>query len=656
MLRTDVQLGRDASPYRNVSMRTTLESFKWGWWLGALVIVCLAAEATAGERTIPPTLAGHPGNIFLTGENVVVSAPPGEVDTWRAVNYENKVAAKGRFKDGKAEIGSLPVGWYKVVRGVGHVTNRVFLAVLEPLRSPTPRTSPICIDVAMAWFFPKEKMGQVANLCQLAGINWVRDRMFWHQMEPQRGQFAGTNQYDSSAETQSGAGLQVLQVAHTSPTWANPEGRRFPLDLRDVYSFYREMARRWRGEVSAFEPWNEADIPLFGGHTGSAMASLQKAAYLGLKAGNPDVIACQNVFAIRRGATLRDFQDNEVWPYFDTFNLHNYEPLENYPALFADFRAVSGGRPMWVTETSVHIRWQGDERFKELSNRDLQLQSERLLKTYAETIHEGAKEVFYFMLPHYSESRLQYGLLRQDLTPRPGFVALAAAGRLLAYAKPLGQLKADRDTMHGYLFDAKPDGEEADVVVIWDDQGGSFSMPKPPRACFDHLGRRHPTSGRVLELSQAPLYVLLAKDSRPDVTPTPEPATYLPGKAANVVMQVLFPVDDVLVRESAYKFPESGDKTVPVFFYNFGQAVARGRLQVTVPDGWRADFARDVELEPGERKEVTLRLSCGAAKEWSEAGVRIRGDFGEAGRAVVSWRLRPETRVTSGPSRARHPD
>ena len=36
---------------------------------------------------------------------------------------------------------------------------------------------------------------------------------------------------------------------------------------------------------------------------------------------------------------LADFNDNEAWPYFDTFNLHHYEPLQNYPKLYADFRA-----------------------------------------------------------------------------------------------------------------------------------------------------------------------------------------------------------------------------------------------------------------------------------------------------------------------------
>jgi hypothetical protein len=132
---------------------------------GSIAALLLPAQAGELTRAIPQPQPSHPGNIFLAEEKVVVDAPPGEVDTWRAVNYENKVAAKGRFKNGKAEVGRLPVGWYKIVRGKGYITNRVFVGVIEPLRAPTPVTSPISIDVAMAWFFPKQEMEDVASLC-----------------------------------------------------------------------------------------------------------------------------------------------------------------------------------------------------------------------------------------------------------------------------------------------------------------------------------------------------------------------------------------------------------------------------------------------------------------------------------------------------------
>ena len=152
-------------------------------------------------------------------------------------------------EEGRAELGKLPVGYYELRGDGGAGSNRVTLGVLEPLRAPTPLTSPIAIDVAMAWFFPKERMAAPANLCALAGINWVRDRLLWPEIEPKRGEFAPSTRYDASAQAQVAAGLQVLQVGHASAPWANPNTKRFPPDLRDIYQFYREMARRWQGQV-----------------------------------------------------------------------------------------------------------------------------------------------------------------------------------------------------------------------------------------------------------------------------------------------------------------------------------------------------------------------------------------------------------------------
>src|SRR5262249_12065695 len=156
--------------------------------VGLIFADSLFAEA---NRPLPHPLPSHPGNVFLAGEEVVIPAPPGQVNTWRMHNYDDKIIAKGTIKDGRVELGKLPVGYYKIVRGApGQYTNRTFVAVLEPLRAPTPKTSPIGIDVAMAWFFPeKDKMQPVARLCELAGVSRVRDRLLWGEMEPKRGEF-----------------------------------------------------------------------------------------------------------------------------------------------------------------------------------------------------------------------------------------------------------------------------------------------------------------------------------------------------------------------------------------------------------------------------------------------------------------------------------
>jgi hypothetical protein len=380
------------------------------------------------------------------------------------------------------------------------------------------------------------------------------------------------------------------------------------------------------------------------------MASLQKAAYLGLKAGNPKVIACLNVFAKHRPATLHDLQDNEAWPYFDTFNLHHYEPFDAYPRLYAAFRAVSAGRPLWVTECSVSVKWRGDERLKEPTDEDLRVQSERLTMTYAQAIHEGAQAVFYFMLPHYVERQTQFGVLRPDLTPRPAFVALAAVGRLLADAKPLGRVTTGNDLIRAFLFRARPDGQRADVLVAWSEAETAFELPKPPKACFDHLGRAHEAAGKVLKLSRAPLFVVLARGTRLSLDPPPKTPKLLPGKPSPLVLQAVLPEKTIVPDKSAYKIPAGQTTTIPIFLYNFGGKPARGRLSTSmslksanpiVPDPWGIEFPREVEVAPGERKELALRLTCAGTNGSDAAAMRITGEFGGAGKPVLSLNLVP---------------
>jgi hypothetical protein len=381
---------------------------------------------------------------------------------------------------------------------------------------------------------------------------------------------------------------------------------------------------------------------MFGGHTGSEMASLQKAAYLGLKAGNPDVIACQNVFAIHRAATLQDFDANAAWPYFDTFNLHHYEPLQAYPKVYAEFRAVSGGKPLWVSECSVHVRWDGDDRLKELSDENLRLQSERVTKTYTLALYQGAAQVFYFMLPQYSEGQVQFGLLHADLTPRPGYLALAAVGRLLANAKPLGRVALPDMEGQAYFFSTTVDGKSVDVAVVWSQRETSFELPVAPTACFDHLGRPVQVSGKTLVVHQAPLYAILAKGSLPKLLPPPKAAPLLPGKATPLVLQVLLPEGDTVLEKSAYKMPAGRVKAFPVFLYNFALKKTSGRLTVSAPAQWKATFPAEIELAPGERRELALELTCPSAPAWTEAETRITGDFGAEGQSVLSFRLVPE--------------
>src|SRR5205823_806992 len=139
-----------------------------------LCILLLASLATAAE--LPRPRSDHPGNIFLAGERVVVSVPAPDT-SWKLSDYE-RVTRTMAAEDGKLDLGELPIGYYEL-RG-GDEKDRITVGVIAPLAAPTPPTSPISIDVAMAWFYKTPaQQHAVANVCKLAGINWVRDRLSW---------------------------------------------------------------------------------------------------------------------------------------------------------------------------------------------------------------------------------------------------------------------------------------------------------------------------------------------------------------------------------------------------------------------------------------------------------------------------------------------
>jgi len=597
-----------------------------------------------GPRQSPKPLPHHPGNIFLEGEEVRIPFPAGVGAGWTAYDFEGNRAASGQVINGMATLGRLPVGYYEVANWPTNSSRRVAVGVVSPPKAAPHPTSPIGLDVALGWFFKESEMAPVINLCTLAGVNWVRDRYTWKEMELSRGEFSKSNRYDTAVRAQQEAGLRVLQVNHYTPLWANTNQLRFPSDLRETYRLHREIAARWSNLVQAFEPWNEPDIDGFGRHTGSEIASFQKAASLGIKAGNPHAIACQAAFASHSQSVLGDFLDNQPWPYFDTFNLHHYIEPEAYPELYASFRKSCGGRPLWVTECNQPVHWSGDDKLEEPPPHELRVQAGRVAQFFATSLNQGASKIFYFTLTHYAEGQNQFGLLRRDLTPRPAYLAFAAVGRFLADASPLGRWTNAPPNLRAYLFRARPDGEPRTVMVAWSADGDlNIRLPATPQAIFDFLGRREPVPERSIVIGIAPKFLVLPESAprKYRMEPPPRPSKPLTGDSSPIVFQALWPEDRVLPGSSAYQIEADRWNRIPVFAYNFSSNPVTGRLRSTAPPGWRVKAPDQMRIGPDERLELEVSVNPGAGRIPAVKPFRLEGDFQNLGTAVLSLPLRP---------------
>ncbi len=642
-----------------------------GLFMGGLV----AAAEPAVERSIPDKAVPEAA-VFLEGQNVTVRIP-GEpsANRWQVLDDGGEQVVAGTLEPATEHIdaGKLCVGWYRVefLDPNGACIAWTTAAVLSPLSAPTPQDSPICADAAIAWFARGDAGTQerFAHLAALAGLNWTRDRMRWQDIQPQGDRFEPATTYDSAAQIQARYGLKVLQVFHDTPSWAVSQGRsrgQFVADLRILYRFGEAMGRRFKGQVLAWEPWNEANIPEFGGHTTDEMCSYQKAAWLGFKAGDPNCIVCWNVStAAPTPLQTQTVLENEAWPYFDTYNIHTYDWPDSYARLWRPIYAAASGRPIWVTESDRGMKYEGPAPSCELPRKGELQKAEFMAQSYASSLGAGVARHFHFILGNYHETSngVQFGLLRMDQTPRPAYVALAAIGRLLAGARCLGKWPiADRPDAHVYAFSALPDGHRRDVLVAWAEAPGDWDtrgkttvdwqLPAdiPVHGVYDYLGR---SMGPAVpaQLRSAPVFVLVESGSASKLPLTPPPESEpRPGKPGPAVLQLVMPpTAAVKIQQIPWSCEyehrvQAGERTeLPLWLYNFSKGPLRGTVTAEhLPEGWTFTPASwTVTVGPMARAGLTAAVVIPRQQptEPADCWIKLRGDFGPDYRPVLAFRL-----------------
>jgi hypothetical protein len=98
------------------------------------------------------------------------------------------------------------------------------------------------------------------ELVARAGLGWVRVTLPWREIQPARGTWRW-EAADAVVRPHHRAGHRVLAILSTAPEWAgsNARGTR-PPEAQALWSEYvARVAERYRGQVDAYEVWNEPD-------------------------------------------------------------------------------------------------------------------------------------------------------------------------------------------------------------------------------------------------------------------------------------------------------------------------------------------------------------------------------------------------------------
>jgi hypothetical protein len=586
-----------------------------------LLIFSLLMEANAAMIVT----SDAPGNIFVTGKPVAfqVSADPATPVPFRVVSYWDQVMRAGTVAaappGGRLEVPPLPPGWYRLELGVDPVTPVAFGVVLDRGSAPLDVEGRVCVDSAAGWLCKPAQWRPLAKMVRLAGIPWVRERLTWGEVNPARGKYAW-GRYDTVADAYKAEGVHLYQISHDSPAWAAEKrpGSRNVADLRDAYVYTKAAAEHFKGRIEAWEVWNEADIG-FWPDLGDRFAGIQKSFYLGYKAGNPQLQVLQVSFC--RGVCRFDenLLEQGVASYYDIFNWHIYAPPASYPGALAKYielldKHKVADRPIWLSEAGIHLNGtEGDG--KSLLNPDQQrLQCQFVAPSVLMSLLAGTDKHFVFVLPHYLENGVQFGLLKPDLTPYPGFVALSACANIIGRGDYLGQYILPEKSVEARAF-STPQGL---VMALWSPQPAAVSIPttKARVTVADVFGHGEPTApvdGKLtVKTGPETTYLIgLGDELREKLIGTPRPRGVLPvTRPAKVVIVGRTDLPGDKARNTyTVKIGESFDYAVDV--YNFDEKTeARGQVALRLPAGWKADHnGEKLTLKAMDRQSLRFRIT-----------------------------------------------
>jgi len=166
--------------------------------------------------------------------------------------------------------------------------------VTQPVAVTAPAYDPTRLAYGMGVHLWWQDQGRVTRMVQEAGFGWDKQQIRWADVEKTKGQVDWT-EIDRMVYYSLGGGLNLMFSVVTSPTWSRADGRTDgpPDNLQDFSSFMSRLAARYKGQVRAYEVWNEQNLSReWGGGRINAgdYVELLKVVYPAVKAVDPNAI------------------------------------------------------------------------------------------------------------------------------------------------------------------------------------------------------------------------------------------------------------------------------------------------------------------------------------------------------------------------------
>jgi hypothetical protein len=283
----------------------------------------------------------------------------------------------------------------------------------------------------------------------------VRVWAFTSQLESSPGHLnpSQVSNYLSLAQQAKALGVNTLITLMGAP------GSAAPPDTATYTRIAGEFAAALKGNVAAYEIWNEPDdSPFWANPSPAAYAALLKAAYPAIKAGDPNATVVSGGLVANDYDFVQALYANGAKGSFDALGIHTdtacltTDPREYYrePSgrigrySFTGYREVhrtmlanGDDKPIWMTEigwsTTDAICNRGERAGTKPGGVSLAQQADFLTKAYGCLANDPyVAQAIWFSLADVDSASPDYdrrlGLLDQSLNPKPAFSAFAAAG------------------------------------------------------------------------------------------------------------------------------------------------------------------------------------------------------------------------------------
>ncbi len=192
------------------------------------------------------------------------------------------------------------------------------------------------------------------------GTNWAR-------IEPEAGMLADPAGWEGPARRieryvtyaeEHDPEARVIYTLGMTPEWAGPDATLPPADRDDWRRYVRAVAERFRGRITHWEIWNEANIARFWQGSMDELVELTRIASEELRAADPgNVVIAPDFTTVNQ---FEEFLASGGGKYVDVLAFHEYPSLrpENSVPLIVGYRDAAaahgmGDAPLWNTEGAV---------------------------------------------------------------------------------------------------------------------------------------------------------------------------------------------------------------------------------------------------------------------------------------------------------------